>query len=1023
MTSVISKSSAETMSASTAFSYAQAAKGQVISQPAPPLSGSAAPSTKDDALSSTASGTAPPSQVATSEMSESVKSLHTESEVGRQNTDLDVASVGESASSGLATDQSINTPRADDGADADSQRVPGEKFTRTSTQSSRSGDGADGKKGRKGKKSRNSEKDSEAEQAQEKEKEEVKIALVEASIPSVNIWAQRAATLAAKKPASATPASAATMPDSRGASEDLKAQEPKKKPAFIETSEAQNGAALANSRPPRRSGDASRFGNDSASRRAPRGSRAFDSEKLNLPPVEDATSWPTPVSAADDEGKRTVPEKERTEVQVQEEAPPAKLEKKKWVVMPFVPTVSFNTQIQQPRRQTRDGGRPNGSTSRRGGQAPSANAAGEKSPAATGSQGESPEAARDTAPPSRANSLPPQASKRASMDVAYVRDQRKPSAPSSNPRANGADYPASTTPSENAKSQRSEPGQGNGEQYPRRSDQPFRSGELGKEGSFPAGKEQRSNRGGYRQPRGGSHNSAQGHPQQSGYAQGGQGFQKYGGPLSPPPNQTSFPPNYGAPLTKNGRPRPQSIPNGYMSKVSQNGADGAPKMHPLQTSGLDYNGYHMGPYSAPFQPYQQPYYDPSVVHVLMIQVEYYLSVENLCKDMFLRKKMDSQGFVFFELIAGFKRLQEFSGGDVNMVRVACETSEHLDFVLGDDNVERLRLRDGWHNFILPVEQRDEEARSPGPQGYMYRSRHSRHLYPGAMMAPGGYPTTSPTMYRSAGFPPNGIDQAFGGYPNGGAYHPGMNGVEVNGQSYPVESQLSAEVPAFAPGGMLGGNDGTLRLEDATTMSDDQVANLMLVSHANNAEATPSASNGTYDTSVAGPTQGAPEGAARVNGNTAGSEHGSAAVTSPQTSSLEVTSASDAPQTMGPGENIQENYTAIRSRALEHRQRANPGDLPADMKELYRFWGFFLLDNFNLTVYQDFRALALEDASAKIPLTYGLDKLVRYYEDVLVRGKGRVWGARDIYPEEFNAHYDEAKTIASRNGNANGEVQA
>ncbi|EON96882.1 putative protein larp- isoform b protein [Phaeoacremonium minimum UCRPA7] len=94
-----------------------------------------------------------------------------------------------------------------------------------------------------------------------------------------------------------------------------------------------------------------------------------------------------------------------------------------------------------------------------------------------------------------------------------------------------------------------------------------------------------------------------------------------------------------------------------------------------------------------------------------------------------------------------------------------------------------------------------------------------------------------------------------------------------------------------------------------------------------------------------------------------------------------------------------------------------------MKELYRFWGFFLLDNFNLTVYQDFRALALEDASAKIPLTYGLDKLVRYYEDVLVRGKGRVWGARDIYPEEFNAHYDEAKTIASRNGNANGEVQA
>ena len=298
-----------------------------------------------------------------------------------------------------------------------------------------------------------------------------------------------------------------------------------------------------------------------------------------------------------------------------------------------------------------------------------------------------------------------------------------------------------------------------------------------------------------------------------------------------------------------------------MGKTTPNGSDATSKMHPIQTSGLDYNNYPMGPYSAPYS-YQQPYYDPGVVHVLMIQVEYYLSVENLCKDMFLRKKMDSQGFVPFDLIAGFKRLKEFSGGDVNMVRVACEVSEHLDYVVGDDNVERLRSRDGWYNFILPVEQRDEEARFPGPQSFYSRSRHSRHAYPPAMMTP-SYTTASPTMYPSAGFTPNGMDQAFSSYPNGGAYHPGLNGGDVNGQSYPVESQLSAEVPEFAPGALGGRNDGPLRLENATTMPDDQVANLMLVSHANNATPASSLPNGTYDTSAAGPSQGIPEGAARL----------------------------------------------------------------------------------------------------------------------------------------------------------------
>ena len=39
------------------------------------------------------------------------------------------------------------------------------------------------------------------------------------------------------------------------------------------------------------------------------------------------------------------------------------------------------------------------------------------------------------------------------------------------------------------------------------------------------------------------------------------------------------------------------------------------------------------------------------------QIEYYFSVENLCKDMFLRKKMDDGGWIPTRVIASFNRVR------------------------------------------------------------------------------------------------------------------------------------------------------------------------------------------------------------------------------------------------------------------------------------------------------------------------------------------------------------------------------
>ena len=290
--------------------------------------------------------------------------------------------------------------------------------------------------------------------------------------------------------------------------------------------------------------------------------------------------------------------------------------------------------------------------------------------------------------------------------------------------------------------------------------------------------------------RGGHTNSGLPHQPQPTFSTNSSGYNYHGGNNSSRSSQSHNPSYnqvpYGAPFpnaSQGHRGRPGSISAGRsQSNGGRHGGGRIAAMPPVNMA------YDAGMYSqTPFN-----YFETSILTLVQTQIEYYFSIDNLCKDMFLRKHMDSQGLVYLSTIAQFRRMLELTH-DVTLIRVASQNSREVELITGEDGLDRIRRREGWKTWVQPMHLRDPSAQNDGP-----KTLH--HHYPPPAIYPtpihGAYPADSPAI-----FSPNGASPHFVPYANGNhMISPVTSG--PNGH-VPVESHLSATVPEFSPAGFQG----------------------------------------------------------------------------------------------------------------------------------------------------------------------------------------------------------------------------
>lgn len=92
------------------------------------------------------------------------------------------------------------------------------------------------------------------------------------------------------------------------------------------------------------------------------------------------------------------------------------------------------------------------------------------------------------------------------------------------------------------------------------------------------------------------------------------------------------------------------------------------------------------------------YYDEAAVRAaLRAQIEHYFSKQNLVRDIFLRQRMDREGYIPCEMLFGFPRVRSMCFS-IEFMLASVADSDVLDV---DTKNEKVRVKGSWKTWLFP----------------------------------------------------------------------------------------------------------------------------------------------------------------------------------------------------------------------------------------------------------------------------------------------------------------------------------